>query len=39
MKKLVNPTTYFFEQAEQVASQTSPAIEQFVKTLINKDQC
>lgn len=39
MKKLVNPTTYFFEQAEQVTTGLPAEIEQFVKKLINKDQC
>lgn len=39
MKKLVNPTTYFFEQAEQVPPECSPEIEALVKTLLNKDRC
>ena len=39
MKKLVNPTTYFFEQAEKVPPAISPDIEALVKTLLNKDNC
>jgi hypothetical protein len=37
MKKLVNPTTYFFEQAEKAPSTTPSEIEEFVKKLLNKD--
>ncbi len=39
MKKLVNPTTYFFEQAEKTPSSISPEIEEFTKKLLNKDEC
>lgn len=39
MKKLINPTTYFFEQAEKVPKEVSPEIEQFVSTLLQKDKC
>lgn len=39
MKKLVNPTTYFYQQAETTPTQISPEIEDFVKTLLNKDTC
>jgi hypothetical protein len=39
MKKLVNPTTYFFEQAEKVPPAPSPEIEALVKSLLNKDNC
>lgn len=39
MKKLVNPTTYFFEQADQVADSINPEIELFSRSLLNKDRC
>ena len=43
MKKLTNPTKYFFEQAELENADpdpnTSQKIDQFVAKLINMDRC
>lgn len=39
MKKLRNPTTYFFEQAEKNENPYSAEIEEFVNKLIDKDKC
>lgn len=39
MKKLVNPTTYFFEQAELKQTQSNPEMDKFVNSLLNKDTC
>jgi hypothetical protein len=40
MKKLQNPTTYFFQQAEKAEdNQYGPDIEKFVNQLIDKDHC
>lgn len=39
MKKLINPTTHFFSEAEKNVGEMSPEIEKFVKQLINKKTC
>ena len=39
MKKLQNPTTYFFQQAENIEDPYRKDIDEFVKNLINRDQC
>lgn len=39
MKQLRNPTTYFFEQAENLTDPYKEEIEKFVSKLIDKDKC
>lgn len=39
MKKLQNPTKYFFEQAEKQEEQYYEQIDKLVKDLLNTEQC
>lgn len=39
MKKLQNPTTYFFDQADNLSDPYHHEIEKFVQKLIDKDNC
>ena len=39
MKKLQNPTTYFFQQADNIQDLYSQEINTLVNQLIDKNQC
>ena len=39
MKKLENPTTFFFKQAENPPDPFSKEINEFVNKLLDKDNC
>ena len=39
MKKLQNPTTYFFQQAENISDPYHEDIQELVSKLINMDVC
>ena len=39
MKRLQNPTTYFFEQAENTPDLYHDEISTFVDTLLDKNKC